>query len=72
MTRDLVVRVARDPSGHVYSEVWDKTPSLSHDSVVIDRQNGRNMSQSVIISRACPGNAKRREWRGLSVPRSEN
>lgn len=55
-TKELVVRVARESTGQVFSEVWDKAvcpPSYyTHKSVVIDRANGRQMTAGVVISRA--------------------
>lgn len=53
--KQLVVRVARESTGQVFSEVWDKTHIefyYTHRSVVIDRAKGNSMTAGVVISRA--------------------
>lgn len=56
MDKDLVVRVARESTGQVFSEVWDKAccpPSYyTHRSVVVDRAKGTQITAAVVISRA--------------------
>lgn len=53
---EIVVRVARDWDGQIYSEVWDKSatsPSgYTKKSVVIDRAKGRSLDQETVKHRA--------------------
>lgn len=53
--KELVVRVAREATGQVFSEVWNKADAgytYTHHSVVIDRAKGTQMTAGVVLSRA--------------------
>lgn len=54
MKRNLVLEVLRDYDGRLFSQIRSTVPKKygTYDSVVIDRQRGRQFDPETIISRA--------------------